>query len=250
VRTTESNARQQPDCIEMLVGGVAALYLEIVLLVIDVSISMDEQDWRPSRLRGAKDACIAFVERKVQLRPKDSVGIISFASSARLEHVPAPVGVNLDRLKATVNRLHTAECTNIGAALRKAEDAFNGGTSIHNLIADKGFLAWLFPSNAASSNSCRASADPNQLRRIVLLSDGGHNGSIDPIPAARRLLSSGVEVDCIGIGGSNADVDEGLLKEIASRDEQGRPRYWFIGDRTGLIRKFEHLASSLRCIDS
>ena len=64
-----------------------------------------------------------------------------------------------------------------------------------------------------------------------------------------RLKPSGVEIDCVGIGGTRNDVDEQLLQSIASRDSTGRPRYWYIGDRVQLIQKFEHLANGLRAVN-
>jgi hypothetical protein len=55
-----------------------------------------------------------------------------------------------------------------------------------------------------------------------------------------------VIIDCIGIGGSPKDVDEKLLKEIASRNHDGSIRYCFIGDQQQLLRKYENLAHHIK----
>ena len=91
-----------------------------------------------------------------------------------------------------------------------------------------------------------------KARRIILLSDGANNGGVDPLSIAERLKNSGVEINCIGISGpeKKGEVDESLLMGIASRDGEGRPKYWFIGDRSSLIRKFEDLANGLRSLGS
>jgi hypothetical protein len=65
---------------------------------------------------------------------------------------------------------------------------------------------------------------------------------------ARRLKAGEVEIDAIGIGGTKKEVDEDLLKEIASQDEAGKPRYWYIGDRAQLVKKFVSLANRLRAV--
>ena len=83
-------------------------------------------------------------------------------------------------------------------------------------------------------------------RRIVMLTDGEHNGSESPQPVADRLKNAGVVIDCIGIGGTPIDVDEQLLNTIASRNSDGTIRYCFIGDQQALIRKYETLARHIR----
>jgi hypothetical protein len=84
------------------------------------------------------------------------------------------------------------------------------------------------------------------LRRIIMLSDGEHNCGGSPKSVASRLKNAGVIIDCIGIGGSPEDVDEELLKEIASNNPDGSVRYCFIGDQTQLLRKYKTLASHIR----
>ena len=86
----------------------------------------------------------------------------------------------------------------------------------------------------------------NHRGRIVLLTDGYHNTGRDPLPIAKELKGAGVCIDCIGIGGEPSDVDEDLLKAIASTHADGvTPRYAFIGDKADLIQRFEELAGRI-----
>ncbi|MFC1780792.1 VWA domain-containing protein [Planctomycetota bacterium] len=83
-------------------------------------------------------------------------------------------------------------------------------------------------------------------KRIILLTDGEHNAISNPETVADRLKKAGVIIDCIGIGGTPADIDEKLLKKIASRNPDGTIRYCFIGDQQALLRKYETLARHIR----
>ena len=51
--------------------------------------------------------------------------------------------------------------------------------------------------------------------QVVLLSDGYHNTGPKPGPVAERLRQRAV-LECVGIGGAPRDVDESLLKSMAS----------------------------------
>ena len=66
------------------------------------------------------------------------------------------------------------------------------------------------------------------------------------MPIARRLKDKGVIVDCIGIGGNPAEVNEADLMKIASKNPDGSIRYCFIGDQQELIKKYENLAHHIR----
>ena len=79
-----------------------------------------------------------------------------------------------------------------------------------------------------------------------MLTDGEHLGDENPVTIAARLKKAGVIIDCIGIGGSPKDVDEKLLKQIASRNPDRSIRYCFIGDQQELIRKYQSLAQHIR----
>ena len=86
----------------------------------------------------------------------------------------------------------------------------------------------------------------NLTRRIILLTDGETCDPESCIIVARRLKQRGVIIECIGIAGSPAEVDEALLRKIASPDESGSPRYYFIKDSSELIKKYESMAYHIR----
>ena len=78
------------------------------------------------------------------------------------------------------------------------------------------------------------------------MTDGDYNVGGSPLRVAQRLKKAGVTIDCIGIGGSEEEVEEEKLKTIASRNPDGSIRYCFIGDQQQLIRKYESLAHHIR----
>jgi len=80
--------------------------------------------------------------------------------------------------------------------------------------------------------------------QVVVLTDGHHNTGVDPLEVAPQLKSLAT-VAVVGIGGSPSDVDEELLRQVASRDSRGRPRYRWIGHRGALLAHYETLAGGL-----
>ena len=82
-----------------------------IMLAIDVSISMDATDVRPSRLQAAKAAALSFVG---QLPEPINLGLVSFAGSAT---VLVPPGTDRDLVASAIDRLTLAEATAIGEAI-------------------------------------------------------------------------------------------------------------------------------------
>ena len=80
------------------------------------------------------------------------------------------------------------------------------------------------------------------VRRIVLLTDGHHNAGPAPLPIATDLKVRGVIIDVTGIGKDPADVDEPLLRKLASVVE-GAVRYRFIKDQQTLVDIYTQLAN-------
>ena len=233
------------QCVHNVLVGLRPVP-EIVVLAIDVSPSMEETDWSPSRLHGAQDAAVAFVMRKRQNCPRDWLGLVSYASNARVVHGPLPVETGHEGMCCAIRSLQTSCGTDIGAGLAEANRTFTRHAAIRHVVTRVGFWGWLCSLLRPSHRHALIALPQEAARRIILLTDGQHNGSVDPLKVAEQCRQRGVEIDCIGIGGSPKEVDEELLKRVASVDEAGRARYWFIGERTQLIRKFEQLATGLR----
>jgi hypothetical protein len=178
------------------------------VLIIDASGSMEEADWYPSRLRGAQDAARAYVERLQQEEPNSRVGVVAFGCEAHLY-------CDLTELTNGVTVLHAIECiaiqgrTNMKSALKLA----------HGLL------------------------NPNKrVKQVVFLTDGLNTGR-DPQGIAARLRGIAT-IECIGVG-PKAQIDEDLLRRMASPYPDGRPRYRWIGDPEGLKTHFHQLAGRI-----
>ena len=88
-----------------------------IILAIDVSISMDATDVRPSRLASAKEAATSFAE----LLPEPiNLGLVAFAGSARVLVAPTD---DRAQVTAAIERLELSESTAIGDAVLASLDA-------------------------------------------------------------------------------------------------------------------------------
>jgi hypothetical protein len=52
-------------------------------------------------------------------------------------------------------------------------------------------------------------------------------------------------MEIIGIGGDTSQVQEQLLRQVATTDANGFVHYWFFRDTDGLVAHYENLASGL-----
>lgn len=207
---------------------------ERLVLAIDASSSMDCGDWSPTRLLAAIEAAIALIVRKCQIAPEDRVGVVAYSKDAWSVAPLDVVAVNHDRLCRQIREIETDSLTNIYAALTKAEQLLNADEPKTSSWISR----FMVPSQDQESTP--------DLKRIILLTDGVHNLGGSPETVARKLKNEGVCIDCVGIGGDPSDVNEDLLKTIASTYDDGKtPRYAFIGDKDNLIQKFEQLAGRI-----
>ncbi|MFC1793569.1 VWA domain-containing protein [Planctomycetota bacterium] len=180
------------------------------IIIIDVSPSMELRDWKPSRLDAALESAKTFVTRLYKEEPAAKVGIVTY-------HRKAETILGLTKVKdylyiqKAIDSIRTGSATNIGAGL------------------------------AAAMSILGSHRGTNQ---VVLLSDGFHNCGSDPRPIADRLKKHAV-IECVGIGGSPKNVDEKLLKYIASTRPDGSKRYRWIGDKGELVQHFHDLAGRL-----
>jgi Mg-chelatase subunit ChlD len=89
-----------------------------------------------------------------------------------------------------------------------------------------------------TARGCFEWACQDVVRRIVLLTDG-QGGS--PLRTADDLKERGVVIDVIGVGETPGEVDEKLLRRVASV-VQGELRYRFIKDQRTLVEHYTQLA--------
>ncbi len=183
--------------------------------VVDVSGSMDDGDYPPSRLAGAKKANIEFVNELKAQNPGGSVAIVEYSVRARVVCEPMAAGSGKLTLVKSIKSLRTHSSTNTAAGLRVARKLISACSGVNS-------------------------------PRVLLLTDGHANIGGCPIKEAAQLKENGIQLDIIGIGGSPAAVNEPQLKKMASV-LNGETRYWFIDSAPALIEKFKNLA--LREID-
>ena len=179
------------------------------VLVLDASGSMLEDDWQPTRLDGAKAAAREFARRLACEAPSTRVAVVAYGSSAKAE-CPLTPASRFGDISRDIEHIDCMGDTNMRAGLK---EAFR--------LLDQHY------------RTCQ----------VVLLTDG-HNTGRSPMKIAAQLKEFAV-VECVGIGGTPADVDEALLKDLASVHPNGTKRYRWIGNRDRLVEHFHELAGGL-----
>lgn len=154
-----------------------------IVLVMDISDSMDASDVAPNRLAAAEAAANAFLD---QLPPDFRVGLATFAGKARLAVAPTEARSEVvNALGALTTSRGTVIGDGLSVALDTIEDVREGGDAV-----------------------------------AVLLSDGRDTGSaVPPREAAERASELGVPVFTILLGqvtdeGAGANLD--AMEEIAT----------------------------------
>ncbi|MCU0256230.1 MAG: VWA domain-containing protein [Vicinamibacterales bacterium] len=226
-RTWRERARWLPDamrlaaiaCAVVALAGPLAWRTEEqaqagadVMLLIDVSSSMQALDFTPDRLGAAK----AFAERVLDRRPADRIGLMTFASRSAL--------------RAPLTRDHEA----VRAAIRDlvpGEERLGEGTALGAAVV------------SAVERLARGRAGD---RLLVLLSDGhGVREEVPPADAAALAAARQVRVVTVGIGSGGAvpyptefgrvdvvlPLDAATLGAIADRT---RGRYFAAPDELAL----------------
>ena len=165
-----------------------------VVLVIDVSGSMQATDYQPSRIEAAKASAEILLE---SLKPKDHAGIVTFESGATTAAYLSPYK------ERVIEKLRSIT-------------AKDGKTAIGDGLA---------------LGIDMASSIPNKKKVVILLSDGVNNaGVITPEEAVEFAKLNQIQVYTIGLGSEGkvvlghdwmgnpiyAELDEETLQEIAS----------------------------------
>ncbi len=214
-----------------------------MLLVLDNSGSMHLTDWPPNRWGGARQASEALLEIKARQYPDDRVGIVAFGSGARVLHPLANVRDHLPALKLAMD-VHDADGdTNLAEGLELGQDLLQGGGGV---FTGPGVLNRLMSILYDSPPQQPSTLNKGSRERVIILLTDGHSTRGKPVPIAGRIKAQGTRIHAIGIGGTPGDVDEDLLKEIATASPDGTPLYCFIADQSELLTKFQTLAHHIR----
>jgi len=181
---------------------------EHTVFVNDVSGSMGETfDGSMTKSAAAIRAAVNMVLQKAKIDPHDEVGVVAFTNCARIVLTMSPIVSQKARILRAIQSLRSGGRTDIDTGLRAARQLFDWDQA-------------------------------DVVRRVELLTDGlGGN----PRATAEDLKRHGVVIDVVGIGAHPRDVNEGLLKQVASVVE-GELHYRFVRDQQTLLAHYTQLA--------
>ena len=153
-----------------------------VVLVVDVSGSMQAKDVAPTRLEAAQDVMRQFIEK---LPPRFQVGLVAFSEQAE---VVAPATDDHDFVIDSISYLYPQRGTNIGDAIARAVQVVRA--------------APVTPAEPGAKQEKQAPA------AILLLSDGSQTvGLLSPLQGAQRAKSFKIPVYTVALG-----TPEGLIE--------------------------------------
>ena len=189
-----------------------------VVLIIDVSRSMEEPDIPPSRIEASKTAALEFANR---LPRQTQAALVSFGNYATLV---VPLTADRKRLREGIRNLTTQLRTQLGTGLMEGVRAVTG------------------EGNAAPpGGTSPLSGQP--VAFAVLLSDGRVSDGVPPLEAAQEARRRGVRVYTVGVGtfadprtfrsGYYGVLDEPTLRAVAT--ETGGE--YFRASETGQLRR-------------
>jgi len=184
----------------------------LIIIIIDCSISMQTEDYLPNRLEAAKDAAIEYLSTLVGQNANANIAVIAFNDEAKVMVTPTAINNSMEIIQG-IRSIRAEGSTNIGQGLQQATSL------LHSHI------------------------DLNGRSQIILLTDGFGNC---PISIPDKLKQRyGAVIDVIGIGGSPEDVNESLLRKVATTEPDGTNHYRFIADARTLKQHYRQLATGL-----
>ncbi len=137
-----------------------------IMIAMDISQSMQIEDFQPNRLEAAKQVALDFIEGRLQ----DRIGLIVFSGDA---FSLAPLTTDYDLLRSYVRDINF-------------EMIDNRGTAIGSALA-------------VVTNRMRESEAKSKV--CILLSDGDNTaGNIDPVTAAELASAYGIKIYTIVVG--------------------------------------------------
>jgi Ca-activated chloride channel family protein len=139
-----------------------------IMLGLDISRSMQIEDFQPNRLEAAKEVALGFINGRVQ----DRIGLVVFSGDA---FSVAPLTADYDLLRGQIKELDFGMIESTGTAIGSAM--------------------------AVITNRMRESEAKTKV--CILLSDGENTaGNIDPITAAELGAAYGITIYTIVVGKS------------------------------------------------
>jgi Ca-activated chloride channel family protein len=148
-----------------------------IMIVLDNSTSMSQQDLDPNRLAAAKQVVAKFVAARQDGLQNDRIGLVVFS---KIAFTQCPLTVDYTILKQIVSKVQFT---------RKEFD----GTAIGSALATG--VARLKDSTAKS-------------KVLILVTDGENNAGLDPLTAASLAEATKVKVYAIGV------VPTGMMQKV------------------------------------
>jgi Ca-activated chloride channel homolog len=189
-----------------------------IMLVMDVSYSMNAEDLKPTRFAAAQQSAKQFVQ---QLPATARVGLVSFSGKANLN---APLTLDHNAVLEAIAGLKLDNGTAIGDGLLNALEHI-----------------------AAQNQQTPAN--------IILLSDGESSQGYAPLDAATRAEQMKIEVNTVGIGQrgertqlnatQTVGLDEVTLKAIAQRTGG---QYFYAAEASQLESIYKSLSTSVSLV--
>ena len=193
-----------------------------IILTVDVSGSMQAEDFDPNRLEAAKQVAADFIRG----RKNDRIGLVVFAGHSVTQ---APLTLDYEVLLSLLEKVHIGMLQEDGTAI---------GMAIANSV-----------------NRLRESQAKSKV--IILLTDGVNNrGEIDPLTAANLAKALQLKIYTIGAGAKGrafvtvddlfgkrrvpiqADLDEETLQDVA---ELTGGKYFRATDEESLASIYEEI---------
>lgn len=188
-----------------------------IMLVVDISESMQIEDFKPNRLEAAKEVARNFIDGRFQ----DRIGMVIFSGDA---YSLSPLTTDYDLLKAYIEDISFDMIENRGTAI---------GSAL-----------------AVATNRMRESDSESKV--MILLSDGDNTaGNIDPITAAKLAHAYNIKMYTIAVGQEGRvpfgkdffgrpryvenTLDETTLREIA---KIGEGEFYRVSDNQALEQVF------------
>ncbi len=162
-----------------------------IILLMDVSASMQKQDFYPNRFIAAQQTASRFISKRFN----DRIGLVAFAKEAMLQ---APLTLDHEALQEYLSTLYLG-------------------------VVDPNYTA-IGDALGVAANHLKDSKAKSKV--IILLTDGDSNaGAIAPQMAAQAAAAYGIRVYTVGTASASGDglyssaedeINEGLMMEIAN----------------------------------
>ncbi len=191
-----------------------------IMLLVDISQSMQIEDFQPNRLEAAKEVARKFIRGRFQ----DRIGIVIFSGDA---YSLAPLTTDYDLLFTYIDEISFDKIENRGTAI----------------------------GSALGVATNRMSETESNSKVLILLSDGDNTaGNIDPITAAELARDRQIKMYTIGIGKEGqvpwgkdlfgrpnyvqSSLDETTLRKIA---EIGEGKFFRVSNEKALEEVFQEI---------